>query len=473
MTCVTRMILGGILSLSTAISAHAWELESGFAATEDGFSSPVFKTINFQQSFDTAPVVVVTPTNEGGDPSELRIKNVTTTSFDVAAVEAPGEDGPHVVMNFHYMAMEAGVSLLPDGTQIAAGFHSTSTQQASGVVGVPTGWDIVNFGTSLGSFASVVASIQTMASEENIVPGTFSQPFLSVAMLAPGTSSVQMALERSEASPGIVDPEVIGWIAFPNGFSGQFSDTGGSSIFWDSRNSGDDVQGWDNGSGCTFHQFSGPSWANPVVIATKNSRDGGDGGWVRRCGLTGNTVGLNIDEDQFNDNERSHTSENVGMVSFSDSFHAVFDGLIDADKTAALSAGNYALPGSEVRYTISAQSIGNTAVDADSVVITDAIPGDVSLKVADIATPGSGPVEFLDGSPNSNLTYSFTSLSNLTDDVSFSNDNGSSFTYIPIADGTGGDLNVTHIRINPKGAFVASTGLGTPEFEVSFDVIIK
>ena len=124
---------------------------------------------------------------------------------------------------------------------------------------------------------------------------------------------------------------------------------------------------------------------------------------MRRCGLTGNTVGLNIDEDQFNDNERSHTSETVGMVSFSDSFHADFDGLIDAGKTAALSLGDYALPGSEVRYTINAQSLGNKAVDIDSVVITDTIPNDVRLKVTDIGSAGTGPVDFSDGSPNSNL----------------------------------------------------------------------
>ncbi len=462
--------VGGLLCLMLAQSAFAWRIESGIVTTEDTSVTPVFTVITFQNPFDTVPIVVVTPTDEGDDPSDLRIRNVTTTGFEVAPLEPSGVDGLHTSMNVHYVAVEPGVLDFPDGTQIAAGFHNTSTQQAKNFVGVPTGWDTVNFGTTLSASANVVASIQTMNSEENAVPGTFSQPFLSMAIRNPTSSNVEMALERSEAAPGTVTTETIGWIAFPDTVSGSFVDIGSNTISWESRNTGDNVRGWNNG--CSFHTYSTLTWANPVVVGTKNSRDGGDGGWARQCGISGNQVGFVIDEDTSNDNERNHTTEIVGMVAFSESFHAVFEAKINADKTVAQSVGDYALPGNEMRYTINAQSEGLLSPDIDTIVITDKIPDNVSLKVSDIGGAGSGPVMFTDGSPVSNLTYMFSGLADTLDDVSFSNDNGATFNYIPIPDGSGADGNVTHVRIHPKGTFQASNGTDLPEFSISFDVVI-
>jgi hypothetical protein len=70
---------------------------------------------------------------------------------------------------------------------------------------------------------------------------------------------------------------------------------------------------------------------------------------------------------------------------------------------------------------------------------------------------GTGPVLFQDGSPGSGLTYTFTSLSSTTDDVDFSNNNGTSWTYVPTANASGVDPAVTHIRIRPKGSMAAGS----------------
>jgi hypothetical protein len=77
------------------------------------------------------------------------------------------------------------------------------------------------------------------------------------------------------------------------------------------------------------------------------------------------------------------------------------------------------------------------------------LPANLALFVGTYA-PGPGPLAFAAGS--SGLSYSFTSLSNASDDLSFSNNNGASFTYTPVANADGVDPNVTHIRINPKGS---------------------
>ena len=451
-----------------ATNAYAWRLEAGDVTTLSTATSPMFTSVTFQDTFDVIPVVVALPTNQGGDPATLRIRNVTTSGFEIVVVEPTGNDGPHNGMTFHYVAIEPGANILPDGTKIAAGRELVSTIQSKFL---PSGWTPVSFGTTLDATASVVASIQTMNSEDGTVPSGPSTPFLTVTTLNASDSSVDIALERSEDISGTVEAEDIGWIAFPSGNSGSFVDISDTSIGWDARVTSDTVVGFDNG--CTSHTFSATGWANARIVGNKNTRDGVDGGWVRRCALTATTVGLLIDEDIADDAERAHTSERVGLLSFSDSFHASFEGRLQANKTVSTPPGSYALPGNIVTYTIAAESSGELPIDEDAVVLVDSLPAEITLQVTDIGGPGGGPVIFDDGSPASGLSYTFSGLADTTDDLEFSNDGGVSFGYTPVADGSGTDPNITHIRINPKGVFLPETGSGNPNFEISFQAVIN
>jgi hypothetical protein len=139
----------------------------------------------------------------------------------------------------------------------------------------------------------------------------------------------------------------------------------------------------------------------------------------------------------------------------------------------SLTVNPKAIPGANVLYTARITNQGAGTVDADSLVITDPIPNDSCLQVVDIGAPGSGPVGFTDGTPSSNITYSFISLADVTDDISFSNDGGGSYTYSPVANPAGCDPNVSHVRINPKGTFAADTGGGSPSAEFSFRVTVN
>jgi uncharacterized repeat protein (TIGR01451 family) len=127
-----------------------------------------------------------------------------------------------------------------------------------------------------------------------------------------------------------------------------------------------------------------------------------------------------------------------------------------------------AIPGAFVAYSIVVTNVGSSPVDADTVLITDAVPANTDWFVGDIGGAGSGPVAFADGSPSSGLTYTFTSLASAGDDVSFSNDGGATFTYAPTPNANGVDTAVTHIRINPKGTFNPNTN-----FQVVFRVRVE
>ena len=65
----------------------------------------------------------------------------------------------------------------------------------------------------------------------------------------------------------------------------------------------------------------------------------------------------------------------------------------------------------------------------------------------------AGPIAFNAGSTG--LLFTFTSLADQSDDVDFSNNGGSSWTYVPQPDGAGIDTAVTHIRLRPRGAMAA------------------
>lgn len=449
-------------------TSYAWRMEAGQVTTNDTAVTPSFTNVTFQHAFDVIPIVVVLPTTEGPDPTTLRIDNVSLTGFDVSPIEADGSNGSPPAMTIHYVAIEPGSHTFADGTIIEANTHSTTTVQGRNVGA--TGYDTVAFERALKSTASVVATIQTMNSEDNAVPVASSRPFMTVATRLPSAASIQLALDRAETTAGTVDQESIGWIAFPSGNGGNFIDNLNNVIGWEARLSDDNIVGFNI---CRTNVFTSFTWPNARVFASKNRRDGGDGGWLRRCSLTSTSIGLVIDEDLSNDSERNHTTESAGLLAFSDSFHAEFTGVIDANKEVSIATGTYALPGNSVRYKISAQSIGNMAIDPDAIVLVDNIPPNVELKVIDIGVPGGGPVNFIEESPASTLTYTFNGLSDLSDDVDFSNDGGATFTYVPTAGGNGADPLVTAIRISPKGTFPAASAAGQPSFSVEFDAVIK
>ena len=89
--------------------------------------------------------MVVLATNEGGDPTAIRIRNVTVNGFEAVQVESASADGLHSAMTMHYLAIEPGTHELPDGTRVLAGTAATSQQQHGQGVAGTEGWHDVTF----------------------------------------------------------------------------------------------------------------------------------------------------------------------------------------------------------------------------------------------------------------------------------------------------------------------------------------
>ncbi len=473
-----HLICIGICFFATQ-SAHAWRMESDVVALVTG--NRTFTTVAFRQAYPVPPLVFATPTAEGNDPATLRIRNVTTTDFQIAAVEPYESNGAHLSMRFAYIAVEPGSHTLPNRTQVEAFTHSTaSIQHGTGLFPSTAieAWDNVNYPNAFTSRPVVLGMIQSMVNETgDDVPIGASVPFLSAAMNGVTNIGLDLALGRSESSSGTVtNNEVIAVLAIQDVGTGSFFDNlldTSTSLRFETLYTAVNIVGWDNGS-CVTTSFASPYASNPLVTATMATLNGGDGGWIRRCSLTASQVGLVADEDVDMDTERLHTAEQAAMIIFSRAFDADFFPHIELSKVVRTVLDDVngttfpkAIPGATVEYTIEAKNQGLGVADQNSVVISDNIPSYLALVVSDIGAVGSGPMLFIDGATASGLSYTFSSLSSLTDDIEFSQ-NGIDFNYVPVDSVNGTDPLISHVRVTLQGRLNQATPAGRPHCRLRF-----
>jgi hypothetical protein len=127
-----------------------------------------------------------------------------------------------------------------------------------------------------------------------------------------------------------------------------------------------------------------------------------------------------------------------------------------------------AIPGSRQRIVAAVSNPDIVPIDANTVAISVAVPplGRVAFDgdkagVADF-------IRFTDGNVQSKVTIGYTASNSMTDDVDFSSDGGTSWTYQPIAGNLASETAITHIRLRPKGTMAASSN-----FAVSYPIAVK
>jgi hypothetical protein len=126
------------------------------------------------------------------------------------------------------------------------------------------------------------------------------------------------------------------------------------------------------------------------------------------------------------------------------------------------------IPGAVADYTLRITNTGQGTIGNNTIVITDPIPPNTELFTGNLS--GGAPFIFIDGIPASGLACSFLALNNLTDCVDFSNDGGTSWSFVPNG---GYDPAVSNVRFKPSGTMNANTGSGSPYFDLRFRVRVK
>lgn len=470
------------LSLLWTSVGFAWQLEVDDVTLN--FNN--FNAVTFQQAFPagTIPVVVsLTPGTRGAsndEPAVVRIRNVTNTGFQIAIVEPAGSNGRYESNNavVSYLAVEPGVHQFPNGDIIEAGTISTSALQHGSGVGGAESWATRTLVGGISGAPALVGMPQTMNNEGifSNAPGNNQQSevFVTMAIRNVAAASFQTAIERSEVNNQPLffnlSAETMGYIVMANGAAGTFKDSNNDDIAYESFRTGDNVRGWDNG--CYQHpsaNFFNTYSASPKVFASKIKHDGGDGGWLRRCSLSTTKVGVAVDEDRDRDSERSHTTEDVGVLVFGEPFFAEIEPepqpwlrktvSVDNDPFSPV-ARPKAIPDAEVLYTIRIENLGDGA--ATNVRLDDEVPSNMDLYVAN--TENCGSVDFRNGTPPSGLSCTAASVSY--------DDGTGNYTHTPGV-GVIFDPLVTDIRIDFTGSLAGGTGTPVPSFEVDLRMRIR
>lgn len=466
-----RLVVGLLALLSS--QAFALQMEVDYVTVNGN----AWVSVTFAQPFPSVPVVVSLTDDKGGQPGAVRVRNVTTLGFEIGVLEPADENGSYPTTTLPYLAVEEGVHAFPNGDLLQAGSALVSQQQRGYLALFPAeGWAAQSFATPFPVAAVVVATIQTVNNQPAGGPGTPSIPFLTTAIDNVSTTGFDTALERSEWGDGgnVVVAEKVGWVAMAAGTFGSFNASDGSSVQYETFNTGDNVEGWDEGC----YQRPSTNFVNtyaddPVVVASKNSHDGNDGGWVRMCDLDTTQVGLTIDDRETlafpRGTERVHTTEEVGVLVFERAFlSAQQEAQPSVRKTVLVNddpinndVNPKAIPGAEVLYTIRVENLGDGA--ATNVQLDDPVPNNMDLYVSN--TENCGSVVYRDGTPSSGLSC-------LMANVSYDDGSGN-YTYLPTPDADGFDPLVTDVRINFSGSLAANSGAGNPSLEVDLRMRVR
>ncbi|MEM6601371.1 MAG: autotransporter-associated beta strand repeat-containing protein [Verrucomicrobiota bacterium] len=315
LTCSALVLCGPIL-------LHAQTILVDTLTVNDTISGPTTPTsINFASygaTFSEVPLIFALPTDEGSNSAAFRINNVTTSGFDITVAEVDSFDGPHIAMtNVSFIAVTPGRHEIQSGVFLDASRRTIDNATASGVVIAGGGTtQSVTFREDYSAAPAVLAQIQTTNNETRSVPAQTSQPWLTSQIQNITTSGFDLSLERSESGAGsITTTEQVGILALQNINGGSFLDDNGNTISWEAFISGTVIDGWDD-SGATV-SFNNSYSSTPLALASKASRIGGDGGWIRRSTLDTSGITLLIDEDTANDSERNHTNEQASITAFS------------------------------------------------------------------------------------------------------------------------------------------------------------
>ena len=164
--------------------------------------------------------------------------------------------------------------------------------------------------------------------------------------------------------------------------------------------------------------------------------------------------GAGTTSDAANDGQHSDAATYT-VVSASLSAAKVIAGVTDPFNAYP---NGFSIPGAVVRYQITITNGGAGSVDANTVVVSDPIPANTKACVAaGTACAAADLPTFAAG------TSGLTGVA-----FEYSNDNGTTWVYVPTADAEGADTAVTDIRQRPTGTMV-STGA----FDITFGVVVQ
>ncbi len=236
-------------------------------------------------------------------PAVAIITATSTSSFTVRIQEPDNESDTHGNETVAYIVMERGAYFLPDGRRVDVNSTTTDKYYGNSVSG--TSDDVCVFNQTFSDTPVVYTALQS-----NNNTGT--PDFLTVSQTLVTASDFACSIEVPDGETNTpTNSETIGWIAIEQG---EFTN---NEIKFVATTTSISVTGWDD-TPWYEELFDYETFSNtPGIVASKQTRYGAEGGWVRYDNEDKDSVLLAIDERD--DGERVHTSEQVGYLAFSKS----------------------------------------------------------------------------------------------------------------------------------------------------------
>jgi uncharacterized protein YkwD len=241
------------------------------------------------------PIVVVGPLSfNGSNPSTVRVRNVTSSSFEWQIDEWDYLDGIHTSESAGYLVIEAGNHVLSDGTRIVAGRTYSDHRFAPVILPGLTGTPIV---------------LSTVASTNG---GTAVVPRIRGVQGA----GFEIRIQEEQASDGTHAIETVNYVAMEQAV-GTISSRRSMSGLTPSH---------------VFHvdyaiSFGTHFTSAPVFLANIQTYLGSDPAGMRRTFLDRSGARIFLEEEQSADAEMEHAGEAVGFL-------AIETGLIDSNAGA-------------------------------------------------------------------------------------------------------------------------------------------
>ena len=277
-------------------------------------TQPDFITVNFEHTYQNVPAVFVLNDVTNIDPADVRVRNITTSGFQIAQIEPDGSDGMTPEVTVDYIAIETGLHQLPGGSTIEVGTITTDAFVKHSSVSGSSRKEAISLASSYIN-PSIIAEIQATNNPID------SPVFYTAAVDDVTGNGFTLALDRAEVNVGSVsNAETISYLAVESGTLASFQSLQDKTITFESINfSTTTGEGYGN---CSSTSLNGTYSNDPLVVSGKTNRAGNNGGWVRRCSIDSTSVGLLVDEDVSNDLEIRHIVETVSAIVLSEPFTA-------------------------------------------------------------------------------------------------------------------------------------------------------
>ena len=445
--------LWGILSLLAVAPAAAQALSLDVEAKRIENVGAAWQTVELVNTY-TSAVVACTynlRTNANRE-AHIRVRNVGSDSFEVR-VQRFEDSSAFTASDVHCLIADEGVNTLADGRVIEA-----RTVLSTVTAGNAVGWGSANTTnvTSMvtGGHSNLVILGQVMSfndSEGSVFwsnncnnrgnPATLTSICVGkhIGMINDTRAAETLAFIITESGTGTV-----------NDVDYAFA-RGGNSIA---------------GTGNTPPYQYTVSGNFDTGIATQAAENGGNGGWAVLYGtdpLPNNRINLAVEEETVaGDTTRRHINEEVYYGVFRNRQTAA----LSVEKTTEVYAGSaipFAVPGSEVLYTLNVESTGTAPVDDDTFFLVDTLPDEVAIYSGDIDDGGPELGMVIFDPKSSGLTFDEATDLGFSRAVAKPEDFDADCGETPTS---AYDITIRHICFAPKGQMLG--GAIQPDAEVSF-----